>query len=141
MAFGQKRGRVTEMGGPDQDSPGAWGGGAAGRAFGDQSVRTETDWLVAALEGAVQAGGQVFELHAGPIRVRVAADHAHQAGAIGAGGAQTDVGDDILAGAGGEAVEISGDRQDSLAHICLSGAGHRLKSSSAAWRRRPPPRR
>ena len=97
------------------------------------------DWLVAALEGAVQAGGQVFELHAGPIRVRVAADHAHQAGAIGACGAQTDAGDDILAGAGGEAVEISGDRQDGLAHICRSGAGHSLKSSSAARRSRQGP--
>ena len=36
------------------------------------------DWLMPALEGAVEAGGQVFELHAGPVRVRVATDHAHQ---------------------------------------------------------------
>ena len=75
------------------------------------------DWLVAALQGAIQVGGQVFELHARSIRVRVAADHAHQAGAIGTRGPQTDAGDDILAGTNGEAVEISGDRQDRLAHI------------------------
>ena len=140
MAFGQERGRVAGMGDPGQDSPGAWGGRAACRAFGDQSVGAEMDWLVAALEDAVEAGGQVLELHAGPIRVRVAADHAHQAGAIGARGAQTDAGDDILAGAGGEAVEISGDRQDRLAHIA-SPAGNGLTSSSAAWRSRRPRRR
>ena len=79
------------------------------------------DWLVAALEGAVEASGQVLELHAGPIRVRVAADHAHQSGAIRARGAQADAGDDILAGARGEAVEISGDGQGRLAH-CASPA-------------------
>src|SRR5204862_3064450 len=91
---------VADIGGPDQHGPGAWGE-AAHWAFGYQSVGTETDRLVPALQRAVEAGGQVLELQAGPVRVRVAADHPHQAGAIGAGAAQTDAGDDILARAGG----------------------------------------
>ena len=79
------------------------------------------DRLVAALECAVETRGQVLELHAGPIRILIAADHAHQSDAVRARGAQADAGDDILAGARGEAVEISGDRQDRFAHHCLSG--------------------
>ena len=83
------------------------------------------DWLVAALQGAVQATGQVFELHARSIRVRVAADHAHQVNAIRSCGPQTDAGDDILAGADGEAVEISGDRQNGVTQIASPARGDR----------------
>jgi hypothetical protein len=78
------------------------------------------DWLVAALQGAIEARGQVFELRARSIRVRIAADHAHQASAICTRGPQADAGDDILAGTDGEAVEISGDRQDRLAQDRLA---------------------
>ena len=45
------------------------------------------DWLTPALEGAVEASGQVLELHPGPVRVRVATDHTHQSDAIRAHGA------------------------------------------------------
>jgi hypothetical protein len=81
------------------------------------------DRLMAALECAVEASGQILKLHAGPVRVRIATDHAHQLGAIWSRGAQADVDDDTLAGARGEAVEISGYRQDRLVHCASPRAG------------------
>src|SRR5215217_2532627 len=77
------------------------------------------DWLRSALEGAVEASGQVLELHPGPVRVRVATDHTHKSDSIRAHGAQADASDDVLAGSRGEAVEISGDGQDRLIHCSL----------------------
>ena len=89
------------------------------------------DWLVAALKCAVETSGQVFEPHARAIRVRVAADHAHQAGTVRPRGAQTDAGNDILARARRKAVEIAGDRQDCFAHIASPALGGGRKNSSA----------
>src|SRR5690242_12334451 len=105
------------MRGPEQHGPGTSSGGATGRAFGDQGVGAEMDRLVAALQRAVEARREILELHARPIRVRVTADHAYEARAVGTCGLQTDAGDDILAGPNREAVEISGDRQDRVTHF------------------------
>src|SRR6478609_5406674 len=99
------------------------------------------DWLRPALEGAVEASGQVLELHPGPVRVRVATDHTHQSDSIRAHGAQADAGDDVLAGSRGEAVEISGDGQDRLIHCASPGAFYELCGSPAIASSTASPRR
>src|SRR5689334_25264622 len=116
------------MGGPDQHRPGACGGGAAGRTLGDEPVGTEMDRLVTALQRAVEARREILELHARPVGVRITADYAHQASAIGTCGLQTDAGDDIIAGTDREAVEISSDGQNRLTHTV---------SVVGAWSREP----
>ena len=100
------------------------------------------DRLMSALECAVEASGQILKLHPRAIGVRVATDHAHQSGAIRARGSQADAGDDILARPRGEAVEISGDGQDRLAHcISFGGAGYELFGSPAIASSTASPRR
>src|SRR4051794_26350620 len=64
LALGKECGGAIETRGPEQDRPDAWGVGLSCGALGDQSVRAEMDRLVAALQGAVQAEGEVLELHA-----------------------------------------------------------------------------
>src|SRR4051794_16567360 len=132
---------TVDLGRPDQHRPGEWCRGASRRTFGHQSIRAKSDRLMAALQRAVEASRQILEPQARPVRIWVAADHAHQPDAIRARGAQADARDDVLARARGEAVEISGDRQDRLVHCASPSAGYKLFGSPAIASSTASPRR
>ena len=112
-------------GGPDQHGPGA--GAVAGRRALDDAAGAEADRLAAALERGIEHRGEIVEAHAGAGRIRIGADHTHEAGAITAAVAHADMGREALAGAVGEPVEIAGDGEFGVgphAALCArDGAG------------------
>ncbi len=110
-------------------SPRARGIRVACGAVLDDAVGTEMNRLAPTGKGSVKTMRQILEAHAWAVRVRIAAQHAHQLNAVRPAVAHADKGAEGLARTVREAVQIAGDRQFILSHAAQAG-GRRMTVSS-----------